>query len=55
LVGTLATIAREVAQQGIPAPASIIVGEVVALQAKLGELQRSASDFSSPLAAVINA
>jgi uroporphyrin-III C-methyltransferase len=54
LVGTLATIAREVAQQGIPAPASIIIGEVVALQAKLGELEHSVSDFS-PLAAVMNA
>jgi uroporphyrin-III C-methyltransferase/precorrin-2 dehydrogenase/sirohydrochlorin ferrochelatase len=38
VVGTLENIAAEIAVRGLEAPASIIIGEVVALQATLGEM-----------------
>ncbi len=41
VVGSLENIAAKIAAQGITAPASIIIGEVVALQAKLGALDQA--------------
>ena len=41
VVGTLENIAARIAAQGIGAPASIIIGEVVALQAKLGSSEQA--------------
>ncbi len=41
VVGTLETIAGEIEAHGIKAPASIIIGEVVALHGKLGTLEQT--------------
>jgi uroporphyrin-III C-methyltransferase len=38
VTGTLATIAAEVAAARLPGPAVIVVGDVVALRAELGDL-----------------
>jgi uroporphyrin-III C-methyltransferase/precorrin-2 dehydrogenase/sirohydrochlorin ferrochelatase len=45
VVGTLATIAEDIQAQGITAPASIIIGEVVALHDKLGTLNTVAPEL----------
>lgn len=57
VVGTLATIAEDIAAQGITAPASIIIGEVVALHSKLGTLQPGLAEIveHDKLVAAVNA
>ncbi len=45
LVGTLQDIAEEARRQGIEAPASIIIGEVVALQARLGNPEKTLAEL----------
>ncbi|MEH6584287.1 MAG: uroporphyrinogen-III C-methyltransferase [Halioglobus sp.] len=46
VVGNLENIARKVTAMGIKAPASIIVGEVVALHAKLGAPEHSLTELA---------
>lgn len=47
VVATLATIAAETRAQGVAAPAAIIVGEVVALREKLGNLQQTLPELAA--------
>ena len=48
VVGTLESIAAEVARLGVGSPAVIVVGEVAGLRARLGELGRASADADHP-------